>query len=289
MNPEINENGNKKGLLETFEQLKNSAQLVNLSYLLERIKDYEGSELGNSASEASAHIILKNLENQYKEIPHPERQFLAKLMYTLHPGILSEISKNINHDDSDVRFNFLQIVCLLTPRPLVKPILLEMIEDTNDMVRATAVANLRHYLDINSISFILKVLKDHNARVVANALETLESIPSTKTLPIFIRYINHPNNRVRANALKVLWQREYPEAYEYLYRMVVNQPDFLMRASACWVMGECTLKTNAKLSGLLKDCLEDTDQLVRKNALRAQLKIARRASKEFLSKHESST
>ncbi|MCE5269882.1 response regulator [bacterium] len=152
--------------------------------------------------------------------------------------------------------------------------LADIIQDSDDHVRATAVKLIADMLKQNETSLLMKLLNDPNARVRANVIESLESSGNRNVLGILMKYKYDKDNRVRGNAIKAIWKFGHREVEDPLRDLMLDG-DPETRCTGVWVIGEIG-HNEPQLKQLLKIVESDKDDRVLEHLKRARGKIQRR-------------
>ncbi|MBN2289798.1 MAG: HEAT repeat domain-containing protein [Candidatus Glassbacteria bacterium] len=149
--------------------------------------------------------------------------------------------------------------------------LAEIICDSDNKVRATAVKLIAEMIEEKETTLLVKLLNDPDSRVKANVIESLAALGNRNVVGILMKYKRDKDNRVRANALRSLWNLGYKDI-EGSLREMLRDENPQMRSSAVWVIGEIGHKqTNFKeMLGLVEG---DDDETVLESIKRAEKKI----------------
>ncbi len=152
--------------------------------------------------------------------------------------------------------------------------LADIIQDSDDRVRATAVKLIADMLKQNETSLLMKLLNDPNARVRANVIESLESAGNRNVLGILMKFKFDKDNRVRGNAIKAIWKFGHREVDDPLRDLLLDT-DPETRSTGVWVIGEIG-HNEPQIKGLLKIVEKDKDERVLEHIKLARGKIQRR-------------
>ncbi len=253
--------------------LEKSGNLSHIKIIMDKLQGLEDKYLKSLAAKAAAAIIRRNLTENYGDLNAKMRGSLAQILKTLDPAVIDNIALGLQSTNQDIRFNAIRVLGLMGKNPKVKDLLKNLITDRNEMVRATSISLLKEMMENADVQLIATLLNDKDNRVVANCIECIESLNHDRLSPLLLRFKSHSNNRIRANALKALWKLNYCDVFPDIKSMCENRSDFLMRASACWVIGECAKNSDFRFVELLSSLNKDEEKLVRQNVLKAQFKI----------------
>jgi hypothetical protein len=146
-------------------------------------------------------------------------------------------------------------------------------------LRQRAIIDLAEYAkdDPRVLPALLKARKDTSVEVRAFALSGLERIlPKSELLPILIDALNDDAARLRLEAAELLLQLDahHPAAIATLIAMAKDQ-NCLTRFDAVYCLGNVEDPTG-DIKAALRDCLNDEDEHIRKNAQAALDRIAER-------------
>ncbi len=179
----------------------------------------------------------------------------------------------IEVDDPETRQKIYDIV-IKEDKEFTARTLAEILVDTDERVRATAVKLIAEMLNQEETGLLVKLLGDPDPRVRANVIESLEEIGNRNVLGILMKYKFNKNNRVRANAIKAVWNFGHRDVYGSLEEMMLDfEPK--MRASATWVIGEIG-HNQPELKNLLYAVENDNNEMVKRNLVEAKRKITMR-------------
>jgi hypothetical protein len=257
---------NRAHYAPALEEIGKSGALGDLQSVLPLMKVADGI-VQQAAISTAIRLIRENLIVHFSELNPEVRQKLGALMESLHPRIVSEISKDIYSDNDQRRVRAVQILGLLRKNPKVKDILADLVKDRDQRIRATAVNLLGAVIGPNDHAIILALLSDKDKRVRANTIEALESLGNKRMIPILQRFRKDPNNRIRGNVLKALYTLGFTEIVNDLTDMLAS-PDNFMKASALWVISQIEFSTPA-LEDLAGACLISDNAMVLDNAQKA--------------------
>ncbi len=253
--------------------LYKSGTLSELKLVMGYFQACSHPKLKQTAVKVASHIIRTNLIKNYQSLKPSMCKSLAKLMGGMDPQVVNAIADDLKSENNEIRLHAICILGLMGTNPRTRELLEELVTDRSEKVRATAISLMKELVDRKDMTLIIKMLKDTDNRVVANTVETIESIQRPQQAILLVKYMDHPNNRVRGNVLKALWNLGHYDIYKSMQNMAEDPEDYLMRTSACWVMGELFNDTDYEYLALLSTCLQDKHPLVRENAIKAFLKI----------------
>ncbi|MCC7153099.1 MAG: HEAT repeat domain-containing protein [Bryobacterales bacterium] len=148
-------------------------------------------------------------------------------------------------------------------------LLRRLLSSPNGRIRSKAALALSRYSDSNQS--MAELLTDPDARVRANAVEALWHRDASVSVPVCRVAAMDPSPRVSANALVGLYFAGQPLVLSALDAMA-RAGAAGNRASAAWAMGRTG---DRRFIPTLKRLLNDSDQVVRSNAIRAAVQIRR--------------
>ena len=217
------------------------------------------------ATDAICSIIKESLLTKFNELTPEMRQKLAKILQTLDPKIINDLSKDLFSSDNERRLSALQMLGILKRNPYVKEILAKLLQDRDMKIRATAIALLGKMMGPNDQHMALMLLGDEDKRVRANTVEALESMRNPQTVPVLAPYRKDPNNRIRGNVLKALYNLGQTDIWEDLLDMLTAE-DPLQKASALWVITQLKYNDNKRVIDAAGECLLCDNKMVHKHA-----------------------
>lgn len=265
--------GDDRLLMSAIRYLDRNGTLDHLKSVLDTTKLTLDPYLVKLAVQAAGNIIRRNLLAHFGELDATTRVGLARLLANLDPQVVSSIGVDLSAKDEAIRLNAVRILGLMGANPAIATLLKDLLRDKDDRVRATAVSVIRSMPDAVDTPVLAALLRDGDARVVANTIELIDAMAQPRLVPLLLRFEDHESNRIRANALKALWRMNEPSARASVRRMLEDGENPLMRASGCWVVGECASRADEDVLALLQVCAGDPDPRVRDNAEKARIKI----------------
>ncbi len=271
-------------LQRLFTELERSGNLTHIKPILSRITTLTDKELKKAGVTAAARILKRDLVNNYSELDIAIRQDLTTVLKKLDPSISYSLAAMLGSPDQNIRFNALLVLKHTGGDRHITTIVKNLLNDNNHKIRATAVSILKDLSGFtdNDNRIIAKLLNDKNERVVANMIEAISETADQRLLSLILRFKSHPNNRIRGNTLKALWFTGRQNVNQNLDKMINDKINPAMRATACWVIGECATKTDYYHVHLLESCIDGPEEIVRKNAIKALLKINSPKAQEML-------
>jgi HEAT repeat protein len=165
------------------------------------------------------------------------RQVAARALAKIDEQMLDRVTEEIGALDADRRLKALQIVDLLGAEQELRAPLLDLLDDPDKRVRATAIRIVELTGSIEGIQVLLAALADPDRRVRANAVEAFEQMEDPRFVQMLVPFLRDQDNRVRANAAKALWNLGWSGARDALLQMLADANE-LMRLSAVWAIGE---------------------------------------------------
>ncbi|MBF0430167.1 MAG: HEAT repeat domain-containing protein [Fibrobacteria bacterium] len=255
--------------------LEKSGNLTHLKPIMVIMKTAKDSYLKKSACICAAAIIKRNLVNNYCMMTPKMRRQLSQILQKLDPQVIDSLAEDLRHKNEDTRFNAIRVLSMMGRNPQIRTVVKGLVTDRNEMIRATAVSLLKQLTDSVDASLIAILLKDSDKRVVANTVEVIEEIAQPNLVPLLVQLKSDPINRIRGNVYKALWKlgHNIKEIHVGLKEMIEDKDNYLMRASGCWVIGECAEDTDFEFLEILAGCANDPEKLVRENVIKAQIKI----------------
>lgn len=258
--------------LETLEELRLTGTLKDLRGILALAKESADGCVKQAAHLAASAIIRRSLIDHYDALAPNVREGLVAILKAIDPRCARSVIEEMNRLEGDQRIRAIYVLGLMGCQDSTKDALAQLTCNPSVHVRATAVTVLKQMISEGDAALIIPLLKDQDDRVVANTIEVLAEI-GDRLIPLIIRFISHPNNRVRGNALKATWQSRRKDVHRVLKQMVEDGEHPLMRATACWVIGECATHLDRHFTCLLHHCRNDPEDQVRENAERALTRI----------------
>jgi HEAT repeat protein len=234
---------NTEQSLAALRALGEAGALSDLPAVMNAVKQ-GAPEKQKAALDACLNIIRENLIAHFNELDPQMRQKLGRLMESLHPRVVLEISRDIYSDDDQRRLRAVQVLGLLRKNPKVRDILADLVKDRDQKIRATAINLLGKVVGPHDQDIILSLLSDSDKRVRANTVEALESLGNKRLVPVLLRFRKDPNNRIRGNVLKALYTLGYQDVGADLLEMLTSSEPFMM-ASALWVISQTRISSPA--------------------------------------------
>ena len=225
---------------QSLQVLGTEGTLSDLSSMLVLLKCTSGS-LKKTTSESIIQLIRENLIACFNDLGENVRQKLGKILQSLDYPVVDELSKDLFCENEKRRLRAVQILGLLEKNPRVKPVLVKLIHDIDEKIRATAIILLGKMTAPHDHDILLSLLSDNDKRVRANTIEALENTGNKRLVPILLRFRKDPVNRIRGNTLKALYNLGYSGIEQDLMEMLKDKDEF-MRASALWVITQIKLR-----------------------------------------------
>ena len=177
----------------------------------------------------------------FDRLSQSTREQAAKALAKLDNSMIEKLTAEINSLDAERRIKALKITELTGKEKELKQVLVELINDPDRKVRATAIKTLGLSGGFDALSIVVNLLKDPDSRIRANAIEAIEEIGDNRLMPIIEPFINDPDNRVKANAIKALWTMGKQDVAEEIKTMFLSSDDG-MRLSAIWLISQLKCK-----------------------------------------------
>ncbi|GBU22858.1 hypothetical protein R80B4_02770 [Fibrobacteres bacterium R8-0-B4] len=219
------------------------------------------------ATDAICSIIKESFISRFNELTPDMRQKLAKILQTLDPKIINDLSKDLFSNDNERRLSALQMLGILKRHPHVKDIVAKLLQDKDAKIKATAITLLGKMMGPNDQHLVLMLLGDDDKRVRANTVEALESMGNPEMIPVLAPYRKDPNNRIRGNVLKALYNLGHTDIEEDLLEMLTSTEP-LQKASGLWVVTQLKFGdgNNKKVVDTAGACLLCDNKMVHRNA-----------------------
>lgn len=173
----------------------------------------------------------------YDRLTPDVKKLAATTLKRLDADLDAELRQVLSSLDSHDRLRAVHIVQELNREQRLQEVLLELVSDPDERVRATVVKTLAILDNEPAVRALLTAVTDFDRRVVANTVEALEATGFSELVGLIKILARHPNNRIRANAVKALLLLNSPGAEQILREMLTSSVE-LMRLSATWIMGE---------------------------------------------------
>ena len=212
-------------------------------------------------------VDQENLIACFNDLGINVRQKLGKIVQSLDSPVVDELGKDIFCENERRRLRAVQILGLLENNPRIKSILVKLIHDIDEKIRATAIIILGKITAQNDHDILLSLLSDNDKRVRANTIEALEITGNKRLIPILLRFRKDPVNRIRGNTLKALYNLGYTGIEQDLMEMLKDKDEF-MRASALWVVTQIKL-SKPDFEDISASYLLAESSMLRSNALKA--------------------
>ncbi|MCU0866832.1 MAG: HEAT repeat domain-containing protein [Planctomycetes bacterium] len=194
-------------------------------------------ELRQLAVREVSKISFKRYLERFDQMDEATRAIAAKALAKIDNQMLDRLAEEIGALDPSRRLKALRIVDVLDAGQELQKPLLELLDDPDRRVRATAIRIVELSGSYEGVKVLLAALSDPDRRVRANAVEAFEELADPRFVQILVPVLRDRDNRVRANAAKALWQLGWPEARDVMLAMLQDQ-DEMVRLSAVWAIGE---------------------------------------------------
>ena len=189
--------------------------------------------------EVSKVSFVRYLE-RFDVMDGPTRETAAKALAKIDGNMLDRLAEEIGALDPARRLKALRIVDVLGAGKELQQPLLELLDDPDRRVRATAIRIVELAGSVEGVQVLLGALSDPDRRVRANAIEAFEELADARFVQMLVPFVRDRDNRVRANAAKALWNLGWPGARDALLGLL-SDADELVRLSAVWAIGEIDL------------------------------------------------
>lgn len=188
-----------------------------------------------AVAEVSQVSFARYLE-RFEGMDKTARPIAARALAKIDHQMLDRLAAEIGALDPVRRLKALQIVDMLAAGQELHDTLLELLDDPDRRVRATAIRVVELTGSLEGMKVLLGALADDDSRVRANAIEAFEELADPRFVQLLTPFLRDRDNRVRANAAKALWHLGWTEAREELLDMLEDD-DEAMRISAIWAIG----------------------------------------------------
>lgn len=193
-------------------------------------------ELRQLAVREVSKISFARYLDRFDTMDEASRAVAAKALAKIDAQMLDRIAEEIGALDPARRLKALRIVDVLDAEKDLRQPLLELLDDPDRRVRATAIRIVEVSGSYEGVKVLLAALSDPDRRVRANAVEAFEELADPRCVQVLVPLLRDRDNRVRANAAKALWHLGWPEARSAMLDML-HHGDELSRLSAVWVIG----------------------------------------------------
>ncbi|MCA8975914.1 MAG: HEAT repeat domain-containing protein [Planctomycetes bacterium] len=165
------------------------------------------------------------------------RETAARALAKIDPGFVDRLGEEFISIEASRRLKALKVVELVQAGGDLREPLLEMLDDPDLRVRATAIRIIEVSGSVDGIKVLIDALAHPDRRVRANAVEAVEQLENATYIDLLRPFLRDRDNRVRANAAKALWNLGWADASDVLVAMVAHD-DPRMRVSAIWAVSE---------------------------------------------------
>jgi len=231
-------------------------------------RDEGGKGLSWASSEAVAipRDAFEQFFEGYDRLDGETKALAGLTLKRLDASLESELREVLLGLDPDLRLKAVKLVAALSREHELQDVLLELVGDPDERVRATVVKALGVLENESAVKALLRAVADFDRRVVANTVEALEATGFSELVGLIRILAGHPNNRIRANAVKALMLLEggADSVGESTLREMMSSREELMRLSATWVLGE--IDHRRRLEWLTRMAREDPSARVRQRA-----------------------
>jgi hypothetical protein len=194
-------------------------------------------ELSQLALRVIADESFKRYVSAFDQLDEATRQRAAQAISRIDGSLIDRLRAEIESLEPERRFKALRIVDYAGKEDELRPILMDLLYDSDVKVRSAAVKTIQLTASVEGMRLLIDALNDPDRRVRANALEALEHAADTRFIGLIKPFLDDPDNRVRGNAAKALYRLGVLEARATLEEML-RSPDRLMRLSAAWAIAE---------------------------------------------------
>lgn len=201
--------------------------------------------LVSSACAEARTIAVKEVANEsyerymksFDRLDDRTRSLAAKALAKIDASMMEKLTDEINSLAPERKLKALKIIEYVDAEQDLRPVLMELLNDKDTRVRATAIKIVELSGNIEGMKLLIGALNDPDRRVRANAIEAFEAIGDERFASLLIPFVKDPDNRVRANAAKALWNLGRKDVRPVIEEML-GEGDENMRLSAVWTLGE---------------------------------------------------
>lgn len=193
-------------------------------------------ELRRLAVREVSKVSFARYLDRFDAMDESARAVAAKALAKIDANMLDRLTEEIGALDPARRLKALRIVEVLDAEKDLRQPLLELLDDPDRRVRATAIRIVEVTGSYEGFKVLLAALADPDRRVRANAVEAFEELADPRCVQVLVPMLRDRDNRVRANAAKALWHLGWPDARAAMLDMLQNG-DEMSRLSAVWVIG----------------------------------------------------
>ncbi|MCA8949927.1 MAG: HEAT repeat domain-containing protein [Planctomycetes bacterium] len=247
-------------------QLVVELQPENSAALLTPLLGSSDPEARRLAIREVSQVSLARFLDRFDGMDQRARELAASALSKIDGRLIERLAGEFGSFDARRRVKALQVVGLLDAGAELRAPLLELLEDADVRVRATAVRLVQVTGSVDGLKVLIDALSDPDRRVRANAIEAFEQLDDPRHTELLTPFLRDRDNRVRANAAKALWNLGWPEARDVLVGMLKDD-DARMRLSAIWAIQE------VRFHGA-RELLQSRDAAERDPAVRARLREA---------------
>ncbi|MBL8756777.1 MAG: HEAT repeat domain-containing protein [Planctomycetes bacterium] len=194
-------------------------------------------ELRRLAVREVSKVSFARYLDRFDGMDERQRAVAGKALAKIDAQMLDRLAGEIGALDAARRLKALQIVDVIGAGQDLRTPLLELLDDPDRRVRATAVRIVELAGSVEGVQVLLGALGDPDRRVRANAIEAFEELDDPRYVKMLQPFLRDPDNRVRANAAKALWNLGRTEVRDELLAML-DDKDEMARVSAVWAIGE---------------------------------------------------
>ena len=195
------------------------------------------AELRRLAVREVSRVSFERYLERFDSMSGAQRRLAANALRKIDAQMLDRVAAEVGALDPSRRLKALCIVDLLGAGKELRQPLLELLDDPDRRVRATAIRIVELAGSVEGVQVLLGALADPDRRVRANAVEAFEELADPRYVQMLVPFVRDRDNRVRANAGKALWNLGWPGARDALLAMLTDG-DEMVRLSAVWAIGE---------------------------------------------------
>ncbi len=187
------------------------------------------------AAREVARVSLAKFLDRFEDMGRTARQTAAKAIRKIDGQVGQRLEAELQKLSGKRLINALQVVDLLGAGGELREPLLDLLDDADVRVRATAVRIVELGGSVAGVDVLSDLLADPDRRVRANTIEAVEQLGDPEWIGKLMPFLRDRDNRVRVNAAKALWNLGWSGAREALVEMLAD-PSPRLRVSAIWAI-----------------------------------------------------
>jgi len=211
--------------------------------LLTPLLGAKSEELRRLAMRDISEVAFARYLQCFDHMDEKARQIAARAVAKIDKTMLERLVDEVTSLDAGRRLKALRIVEFLDAAQDLRGPLLDLLDDPDKRVRATAIRIVELTGNVEGMKILIGALADPDRRVRANAVEAFEQVGDPRFVELLTPFLRDPDSRMRANTAKALLSLS-PEvgsgneqAQQALIDMLGDENE-AMRISAAWAIGE---------------------------------------------------